>query len=231
MVGTQLIDFLKAEIPLHEEEEAFHLSQDSRLGLVLVDIINGFCTVGSGNLAPREANSQMSGMIQESVRLARVFCDRKWPILAFLDTHHPHKPEPPYPPHCINGSGEDDLVPALKWLEREPNVTIRRKDCMDGFIGSTEKDGSNVFIDWVQSKEVETHSDKPQLVQILVMGVCTDICVLDFVSSTLSARNLGLLHPLKDVILWSSGCATFDFPAQDAINMKGALAHPQVAIN
>lgn len=35
---------------------------------------------------------------------------------------------------------------ALRWLENEPNVTIRRKDCCDGFLASIEPDGSNVFI-------------------------------------------------------------------------------------
>lgn len=65
-------------------------------------------------------------------------------------------------------------------------------------------------------------------VKLLVVGICTDICVLDFVCSTLSARNLGFLKPLKDVVVYSSACATFDVPLQVARNTKGALAHPQV---
>lgn len=64
--------------------------------------------------------------------------------------------------------------------------------------------------------------------KILVVGICTDICVLDFVCSALSARNHGILTPLEDVIVYSRGCATFDLPVQVARNIKGALAHPQV---
>lgn len=64
--------------------------------------------------------------------------------------------------------------------------------------------------------------------QILVVGICTDICVLDFVCSALSARNRGLLTPLKDVIVYSGGCATFDLPLHVASGIPGALAHPQV---
>lgn len=45
---SQTIDLLKNEIPL--EQEYVDLSQDVVTGLVLVDIINGFCTVGAGNL-------------------------------------------------------------------------------------------------------------------------------------------------------------------------------------
>lgn len=47
---------------------------------------------------------------------------------------------------------------ALKWLENEPNVTLRRKDCIDGFLGSLEKDGSNVFVDWVKTNEIKAVS-------------------------------------------------------------------------
>lgn len=69
------------------------------------------------------------------------------------------------------------------------------------------------------------------LVQLLVVGICTDICVLDFVCSTISARNLGLLTPLVDVVVYSRACATFDVPLRVARNTKGALAHPQVSLH
>lgn len=49
---------------------------------------------------------------------------------------------------------------ALKWLEKDPNFTVRRKDCIDGFIGSMEKDGSNVFSDWVKRNEIRVVSGR-----------------------------------------------------------------------
>ena len=48
MVSSQAVELLKNEIPL--EQESVVLQEDTINGLVLVDIINGFCTVGSGNL-------------------------------------------------------------------------------------------------------------------------------------------------------------------------------------
>lgn len=45
---SQTIDLLRNEIPL--EQESVTLPEDTVTGLVLVDIINGFCTVGAGNL-------------------------------------------------------------------------------------------------------------------------------------------------------------------------------------
>ncbi|XP_010254549.1 PREDICTED: nicotinamidase 1-like [Nelumbo nucifera] len=212
----QTSDLIKNELPV--EQESLILSEDVVTGLVLVDIINGFCTVGAGNLAPTEPNNQISMMVEEAVKLAEVFCEKKWPVLAFLDSHHPDKPEHPYPIHCLTGTEESNLVPALQWLENKPNVTIRRKDCIDGFIGSFEKDGSNVFVDWVATNNIKV---------ILVVGICTDICVLAFVDSALSARNHGLLPPLEDVVVYSRGCATFDIPSHVAKNNKEVVAHPQ----
>ena len=67
--------------------------------------------------------------------------------------------------------------------------------------------------------------------KLLVVGICTDICVLDFVCSTLSAKNRGFLGPLEDVVVYSRGCATFDFPDHIARNIKDSIAHPQVVIH
>lgn len=213
---SKTVDLLKKELPL--EQESVELCDDVVTGLVLVDIINGFCTVGAGNLAPLEPNQQISGMIDESAKLARVFCEKKWPIMAFLDSHRPDQHEHPYPSHCVAGTDESNLVPDLQWIEKEANVTIRRKDCYDGYIGSIERDGSNIFVDWVNTNKIKV---------LLVVGICTDICVLDFVCSTLSAKNRGFLSPLEDVVVYSRGCATFDFPDHIARNIKDSIAHPQ----
>ncbi|KAH1082587.1 hypothetical protein J1N35_022348 [Gossypium stocksii] len=210
------IDLLKKELPV--EEGSLVLSKDVKTGLVLVDVVNGFCSVGAGNLAPVKPDKQISYMVKESARLAKLFCGEKWPVFAFLDSHHPDIPEPPYPPHCIAGTDEARLVPDLQWLENEANATLKCKDCIDGFLGSVEKDGSNVFVDWVKKNQIKA---------ILVVGVCTDICVLDFVCSTLSARNRRMLTPLEDVIVYSGACATFDLPVHVAKDINCALAHPQ----
>lgn len=34
-------------------------------------------------------------------------------------------------------------------------MTIRRKDCYDGFVGSIEEDGSNIFVDWVKKNKIQ----------------------------------------------------------------------------
>jgi nicotinamidase-related amidase len=211
------VNLLRSQVPLQTDGELV-LPSRGGVGLVLVDISNGFCTVGAGNLAPVAPNKQIEKMVEEASRLAKLFCEKNWPIFALLDTHYQDKPEPPFPPHCIIGTGEENFVPALEWLEKESNVTIKRKDCIDGYIGCIEKDGSNVFADWIGKYQIRT---------VLVLGICTDICVLDFASSTLAARNIGRVLPLQDVVIYSEGCATYDLPIEVAVNIKGALSHPQ----
>ncbi|GAB2282981.1 NiCoT heavy metal ion transporter Nic1 [Dionaea muscipula] len=214
--SSDMVEMLRSQLPV--EESSLLLTGDDVTGLVLVDIVNGFCTVGAGNLAPVVPNRQIERMVDQSVRLAKIFCEKKWPVFAFLDSHHPDIPEPPYPPHCIMGTEEAKLVPELEWLGNEPNVTLRAKDCIDGFLGSIEKDGTNMFVDWVRSKQIKV---------LLVAGICTDVCVLDFVCSALSARNRRLLVPLEEVIVYSQACATYDLPVHVAETIKDAIPHPQ----
>jgi nicotinamidase-related amidase len=190
------------------------------VGLVIVDEVNGFATVGAGYLAPPVENPQVTAMVAETDRLARAFSQRDWPIFAFLDTHVPGKTEPPYPPHCEAGTGQEDLVPELQWLENDANATLVRKDCINGFVGAIAPDGTNRVVDWVNRHKLE---------QILVVGICTDICVMDFVLTFLSARNHDLMPSLKDILVYEVGCSTYHLPREMAekLGLASHAAHPQ----
>nr|KAJ0186977.1 hypothetical protein LSAT_V11C900455500 [Lactuca sativa] len=48
----------------------------------------------------------------------------------------------------------EDFLIRLRWLENESNVTLRRKDYINGFLGSLENDGSNVFVDWAKINQI-----------------------------------------------------------------------------
>ena len=188
-------------------------------GLVIVDEVNGFAMVGAGNLAPVEHNQQVAHMVAETDRLARRFEGAGWPILAFLDTHTPGKAEPPYPPHCEIGSGEEELVEELLWLESVNHAVFVRKDCINGFIGA-HADGRNRFVDWVNDNGIEA---------LLVVGICTDICVMDLVLTVLSARNHDLMPTLRDIVVYEPGCATYDLPraVAEGAGLPATASHPQ----
>jgi len=217
------IEALRRELPIRLGAYAVDAQAT---GLVIVDEVNGFCTVGAGNLAPPAADAQVAHMVDTTDRLARAFAGQRWPILAFLDTHEPGKPEPPYPPHCERGTGEENLVPELAWLEDHPHATLIRKDCINGFVGAIEATfkghgtSHNKVVDWVVANRLEA---------IVTTGICTDICVMDFVLTMLSARNHGLMPTLKDIVVLEPACATYDLPLEAATSagLPETAAHPK----
>jgi len=215
--GENLVNQLRSAMPIRLESLTIG---DQRTGLVIVDEVNGFATVGAGYLAPPTENPQVTRMVEETDRLARAFTDGKRPILALLDTHVPGKPEPPYPPHCEQGTGEEELVPKLKWLEIDDRTTLVRKDCINGFVGAITADGGNRVVDWVNGNNLEA---------VLVVGICTDICVMDFVLTFLSARNHDLMPSLRDILVYEAGCSTYDLPRATAekLGLPATASHPQ----
>ena len=216
-VQSALLKQLSEAMPLSLTAVSFGATG---VGLVIVDEVNGFATVGAGYLAPPAPNAQVSQMVAETDRLAQAFTAENRPIFAFLDTHVPGKAEPPYPPHCEAGTGEENLVPELAWLEQDRNATLVRKDCINGFVGAITPEGNNRVVDWV---------NKNKLDEILVVGICTDICVMDFVLTMLSARNHGLMPSLKEILVYDAGCSTYDLPRSTAekLGLPSSAAHPQ----
>ena len=98
-------------------------------------------------------------------------------------------------------------MPQLAWMTDEPDVTCMRKDCINGFVGGIEPlhhgthGGSrNRVVDWVNAHRLKA---------VVTIGICTDICVMDFVLTLLSARNHGLMPTLKDVVVLEPACATY----------------------
>lgn len=62
-----------------------------------------------------------------------------------------------------------------------------------------------------------------------VVGICTDICVMDLVLTLLSARNHDLMPGLVDIYVYETACATYDLPRDVAkiLDLPPSLAHPK----
>jgi nicotinamidase-related amidase len=222
---ASIVQELQARLPINLRP----YSLDGRTaGLVIIDEVNGFCTVGAGSLAPAAPDAQVAQMVEQTDRLARRFVEEKRPILVFVDTHQPGKPEPPYPPHCERGTGEEDLVPKLAWLEHCNGATLIRKDCINGFVGGIEASyvggahgqHHNKVVDWINNHRLDA---------AIAVGICTDICVMDFVLTLLSARNHGMMPTLQDIVVYEPATATYDLPleATAPIGLPPTAAHPK----
>lgn len=221
-----MLDTLVREDALDTVRRTFPVAADAyampagATGLVIIDEVKGFASVGCGPLAPPVPNERITRMIAETDRLARRFVEAGWPVCASLDSHDPARPEPPYPPHCLAGTGHDELVPELAWLETAPGVALIAKDCINFVVGAMDKGGRNRLFDWINGNRLES---------VVTVGICTDICVMDFVLTLLSVRNHGMVPTLKDVVVYEPGCATYDLPLETArrLGLPDVAAHPQ----
>ncbi len=186
-----------------------------------------------GPLAPPASDARIEKMVERTDKLAMRFVHEKRPIFVFRDSHTPGVPEPPYPPHCERGTGQDELVPQLTWLQELSDVGYEKglvrvlpKDCINGFVGAIDNsgslltDGSNAIVEWVHENELEA---------IVVVGICTDICDSDFVVAMLSARNHGMMPTLKDIVFYEPASATYDLPKEVVaqLGFPKTAAHPR----
>ena len=216
---------LETAFPIRPAE--VDLGAEGAVGLIVVDAGVGFTR--SGNLSDPAHMIPMVRRIGAEYRALRAALGDRLHTLCFLDTHHPDVPEPPYPPHGIIGTGEEEMDPELAWLPAEPQVTVVRKDCINGFVGGIDpRTGRNLVVEWVRAI-------RPRA--LLVCGDCTDICVSDLVVTLLSARNHGLLSPVSaedgdaddpgrrarlvaditglEIAALMHACETFDAPGHD----------------
>jgi Isochorismatase family len=119
-------------------------------------------------------------------------------------------------------------VAGLAWLDDCGCATLIRKDCINGFVGGIEASfvggahgqHHNKVVDWINNHRLDS---------LITVGICTDICVMDFVLTLLSARNHGLVPTLEDIVVYEPGTATYDLPraAAEQQGLPPTAAHPK----
>jgi len=163
--------------------------------VLVVDMLRGFHDMG--NLA----NPRMAKIIPDVENLlnnALAYGD----YAIFLKDFHKSddKEFKMFPPHCIRGTMETELVDELKKFERYGLVINKTR--YSGFYDTNLANVLNIY--------------KPETV--IVVGVCTDICVLHTVAD-LRNRDYSVIVPTDCV-------ETFDIPGHPAEeSAKWALNH------
>jgi nicotinamidase/pyrazinamidase len=163
--------------------------------VIVIDMLVGFCK--RGNLfSPRY--EPLIPRLSAHLRQA----EKEGSRLVFLaDTHAPDDPEfRTFPPHCVEGSGEEEVVPELAEFVRRG--VLVRKHTFSGFRGTDLDD----VLQRLAPERVE------------VAGVCTDICVLHTVYD-LRVRGY-------EVVVGRDLVETYDAPDHDAREInRFALGH------
>jgi len=165
--------------------------------VLVVDMLNGFCK--AGNLASPRCDAVIP-------RVAEVLEERMAAGDHFIflsDNHLPNDREfEMFPPHCIRGTPEAEVVPELQRFLTRSESTLIPKTRYSGFYGT----------------DLERRLKTLAPSEVRVVGVCTDICVLHTVAD-LRNRDLNVIVPAPAV-------ETFDAPghAADEVN-RFALGH------
>jgi nicotinamidase-related amidase len=230
MDRTGLLEQLKRALVVAVERPPL---PEGNVGLIIVDVVQGFTR--SGTLSDPSSMTPMVDELDHFVRELDEQLGRRLRLLVLRDCHHPDIPEPPYPPHCIVNSGEEQLDPELAWLEDHPRCTMVDKDCINGFVGAMRPSAGGLFrnllVDWVLEHKLAT---------LVVAGDCTDICVSDLTVALLSARNHGLLTRVSPerrsgyvqaitsmgIYVYVPGCATYDLDPETLPADNLTLRHP-----
>lgn len=166
-----------------------------RKAVIVIDMLVGFCR--HGHLFSPRYDPMVPGLVEHLAAAEAAGDD----IVFLADTHAADDPEfTMFPPHCVEGSGEDEVIPELAaFVERG---TLVRKHTFSGFRGTG--------LDDVLARLA------PDVVE--VAGVCTDICVLHTVYD-LRVRGY-------DVVVRKDLVETYDAPGHDAGEFnRFALAH------
>lgn len=141
---------------------------------VVVDMIDGFVKYGAMH------DKEIAKIIPAQIELLEKMQDEKSIIAIVKDVHEKGCKEfSSYPEHCVKGSGEENLVEELRKFENEDSLVY-------------EKNSTSVIH---VPEFFEDIKKMKNLKEIIFMGCCTDICVLDAVNPTntyINQHNLNI---------------------------------------
>lgn len=159
--------------------------------LVVVDMVNGFVKEGS------LADPYISHIIPEQIRLIEDFLKRKQGVLFIKDAHTKDSKEfDSFPPHCIKGTTEAELVSELKPYE-EKGISIEKN--------STSAIFAEGFLKLIQQMK--------QLERVVTVGCEADICVPNLAIPLQNYFNQ--INQDTKVIVPLNAIETFDGPGHN----------------
>jgi nicotinamidase-related amidase len=171
-----------------------------KTALVMVDVINGFTREGTLKSARMEA------LIPVIAGLSEECAKRGIARIAFADSHAEKSPEfDSYPVHCLAGTPESEVVDELK---KHPGYLLIQKNSTNGLL-------ENGFQDWLERNG--------RIRNFIVVGGCTDICVLQFALSLKTWFNIR--NEKSRIIVPIDAVDTYDSPQHDGDLLNAVSLH------
>lgn len=174
------------------------------VGIVSVDVIEGFCTVGP--LASPRVNAIVTPIVKlfEAAWAAGVR-----DIALTQDTHPADAVEfMSYAPHCVRGTPEAETVAAFKALPFFDQIAVIEKNSISSGLASG-------FEAWLKARD--------HIKTWIVVGDCTDLCTYQLAMHLRLRANQNQQQGVR-VIVPVNGVDTYDLPVDVAQNI-GAVPH------
>lgn len=126
--------------------------------LIIIDMLNGFCRKGY----PLSLPNSTAGIEKYIASRINIFIKKRGKVIFICDSHSLVDPEigNPYPPHCMKGTEEAEIIDELKPFAN--TATVLTKNTLSIFLNT----GLEKILEELKPIEVE------------ISGVCTDICDL-----------------------------------------------------
>lgn len=168
-----------------KEAVALNTLEPSQTVLVVIDMVNGFTREGALQ------SDRVEGLIPGIAVLMGNCKKKNIPIITFADSHPDNSPEfSAYPVHCRAGSSESQIVDELAAVGGYINIP---KNSTNGFLEAS-------FQTWLK--------ENPQVINYIVAGDCTDICVEQFCNTLKAYFNMH--NRVSRVIVPLNAVDTFD---------------------
>ena len=160
--------------------------------LLIIDMVNGF--VKQGALADKNINNITPNII----KLIEEFIKNNDEIISIQEGHSEKSKEfESFPPHCILGTEEAELIDEL--IPYKDDMRVIRKNSTCGF--TTEE-----FMKYIEE-------NKNELSEIILTGCCTDLCVMNF---ALPLKTYINEHDLNiKVTIYENAVDTYDAPTHN----------------
>jgi len=161
--------------------------------IYIVDMNNGFVNFGA------MANPKYNELVPEQVKLVNKIRKENGLVNFILEGHNIDALEfKTYPKHCVLGTDEAKLIPELIKEQDKENTKTYYKNCINGMLNRDLQDDIK---------------NLKKLREIIVAGVCTDLCVMDFARTYL--RYLDQINKETKLFVVKNATDTFDAPGHD----------------
>lgn len=164
--------------------------KDYKKALYIIDMVEGFVNIGA------MANPEYNKLVPEQLKIINEFRKNNELVNFICEGHNENALEfNTYPKHCVKGTKEAELIPELKPQIELPNTKIYQKNSINGMLN-----------DQLRSDILKMEN----LEETIFVGVCEDLCVMDFARTY--ARYMDEINHKTKLYVIGNAVDTFDGP-------------------